>query len=111
MLKIANIRRRRRLMLVFMFLQMQTFYRDLWVHPLNDLRNEKGEFYTLYADLRHFSPRFFRMYRMSVGKFDMLLAMLTPRLRKKSVNTRLTISPEHQLVLTLRYTLRFILYK
>ena len=85
-----------------MVLQMQTIYRDLWVHPLNDLRNEKGEFYTLYADLRHFNPRFFRMYRMSVQKFDMLLAMLTPRLRKKSVNTWLTISPEHQLVLTFR---------
>ena len=92
-----------------MFLQMQTIYRDLWVHPLNDLRNEKGEFYTLYPDLRHFNPRFFRMYRMSVRKFDMLLAMLTPRLRKKSVNTRLTISPEHQLVLTLRY-IHYILY-
>ena len=85
-----------------MFLQMQTIYRKLWVHPLNDLRNEKGEFYTLYADLRHFNPRFFRMYQMSVRKFIMLLAMLTPRLRKKSVNTWLTISPEHQLVLTLR---------
>ena len=94
-----------------MFLQMQTIYRDLWVNPLNDLRNEKGEFYTLYDDLRHFSPRFFHMYRMSVGKFDMLLVMLTPRLRKKSVNTWLTISPEHQPVLTLMYTLHFILYK
>ena len=89
-----------------MFLQMQTIYRDLWVHPLNDLRNEKGEFYTLYADLRHFNPRFFRMYRMSVQKFDLLLAMLKI---EKEICKYTAISPEHQFILTLRYTLCLIL--
>ena len=88
---------------------MLTMYRDLWIHPLNDLTNEKGEFYTLYVDPRHFNPRFFRMYRMKVQKFDMMFAMLAPRLSMKSVNTWLTIAPEYQLVLNLRYTLHFIL--
>ena len=37
----------------------------MYVHPLNDLQPEKGEFYTLYPDLRHF-----HMYQMSVDKFD-----------------------------------------
>ena len=44
--------------------------RMMWVHPLNELRLDKGEFYTLYPNLRHFAPKFFNMYRMSVPKFD-----------------------------------------
>ena len=72
------------------------------MHPLNDCRVTKGEFYVLYPDLRHFPPRFFRMYRMGVRKFDELLDRLAPRLRKKVVNFRGIISPEQKLVLTLR---------
>ena len=81
---------------------MQLMPRELWVHLLNELCEEKGEFYTLYPDLRHFPTRFFQMYRMSVSKFDKLLAELSPELLKKEINFRKTISPEHQLVLTLR---------
>ena len=81
---------------------MQLMPRELWVHPLNDLHEEKGEFYTLYPDLRHFNTRFFHMYRMSVRKFDKLLETLSDELKKKDVNFRNSISPEQQLVLTLR---------
>ena len=85
-----------------MYLQMQLMPRELWVHPLNELHEEKGEFYTLYPDLRHFPTIFFQMYRMSVNKFDTLLAELSPELLEKDINFRKTISPEQQLVLTLR---------
>ena len=85
-----------------MYLQMQLMPRELWVHPLNELWEEKGEFYTLYPDLRHFPNQFFQMYRMSVGKFDKLLSELSPEVLKKEINFRKTISPEQQLVLTLR---------
>ena len=42
--------------------------RSVWVHPTNSLRMQKGEFYTLYPDLRHFQPKFFSMYRMNPRK-------------------------------------------
>ena len=81
---------------------MQLMPRELWVHPLNELHEGKGEFYTLYPDLMHFPTRFFRMYQISIHKFDKLLATLSPELLKKDTNFRKPISPEQQLILTLR---------
>ena len=76
--------------------------RMMWVHPLNELRLDKGEFYTLYLDLRHFAPKFFNMYRMSVPKFDRLLRKISPLIEKKWTNMWEPLSAEHKLVLTLR---------
>ena len=76
--------------------------REIWIHPLNEDRIEKREFYNLYPDLRHYRAKFFQFYQMSVEKFDFLLTKLAPRLRKKSTNLRQPISPEQMLVLTLR---------
>ena len=101
--------RRRRLLLLFYFLQLQWITREFWVHPLNDCRVTKGEFYVLYPDLRHFPPRFFRMYRMGVQKFE-LLDHLAARLRKKAVNFCGMILPEQEQVLTLRWV-HSVLYK
>ena len=67
------IRRKRRLLMLFWLLQFQYVARSMWVHPLDNLRFEKGEFYTHYPDLRHFPAKFFTMYRMNVLKFDNLL--------------------------------------
>ena len=52
--------------------------REIWIHPLNKDRVEKGEFYNLYPDLRHYPAKFFQFYRMSVTKFDFLLTKLAP---------------------------------
>ena len=85
--------------------------RMMWVHPLNELRLDKGEFYTLYQDLRHFAPKFFNMYRMSVPKFDRLLRKISPLIEKKWTNMREPLSAEHKLVLTLRLTFKNLLTK
>ena len=95
--------RKKHIIFLFWLLQLQYISRSMWVHPLNNLRFEKGEFYTLYPDLRHFPAKFFRMYRMSISKFDNLLKILYPRLQRKQTNFRSNISPEQQLVLTLRF--------
>ena len=95
-------RRQRRLFFVFMFWQMQQVRRMMWVHPINEMRPEKGEFYILYPDLRHFGPKFFNMYRMSVPKLDALLQKVAPKLEKKWTIMRKPLSPEHKLIITLR---------
>ena len=59
MLRVVSNRQRRHFILINMYLQMQLMPRELWVHPLNELREVKGEFYNLYPDLRHFPTRFF----------------------------------------------------
>ena len=80
---------------------MNIAVREVWVHPMNDQRYQKGEFYHQYPDLRHYPKKFFLMYRMSAEQFDNLLERLEPWLRKKGSNFRASISPEQQLVLTL----------
>ena len=95
-------RRQRRLLFLFFVWRMQLVNRMVWVHPINELRAEKGEFYTLYPDLRHFAPKFFNMYRMSVPKFDALLHKVAPKLEKKWTIMREPLSAEQKLVLTLR---------
>ena len=82
--------------------QCESVPRGIWVHPLNHLHIEKGEFYQLYPDLRHFPARFFHYYQMKVQKFDALLEILKPSLERKVSNFRMPISVEQQLVLTLR---------
>ena len=78
--------------------QMQQVRRMLWVHPINEMRTEKGEFYVLYPDLRHF----FNMYRMSVPKFDALLKKVAPKLQKKWTIMWEPLSLEQKLIITLR---------
>ena len=87
--------------MLLLLMQMQNIPRQLWLHPFNDERVEKGEFYKLYPDLRHYPQKFFRMYCMNVQKFDYLLVKLKPHLRKGSTNYRSSISAKQQLVLTL----------
>ena len=97
--------RKKRLLLAFVLLQMQLMPREIWVHPLNAERVEKGEFYTLYPDLRHYPKKFFKIYRMNIYKFDNLLERIGPRLMEGETNYRASISAEQQLVLTLRFVL------
>ena len=95
-------RRQRRLFFVFMFWQMQQVRRMLWIHLINEMNTEKGEFYMLYLDLWHFPPKFFNMYRMSVPKFDALLKKVAPKLEKKWTIMGEPLSPEQKLIITLR---------
>ena len=96
-------RRRLRIFVLFTLWQMCQVERNIWVHPLNQERSRKGEFYTLYKDQRKFPERFFENYRMSVQQFDYLLGLVSPLIEGKSCNFRTPISAEQKLVLTLRY--------
>ena len=72
------------------------------MHPINVLLKEKGEFYTLYTDLRHYHKHFIGMYRMDVVKFEELLAKISPFITKKCTFMCEPISAEQKLVITLR---------
>ncbi|XP_068117002.1 uncharacterized protein [Hyperolius riggenbachi] len=74
-----------------------------WVHPLLQERERKGQFSQLYRDLRRHPPKFFNYCRMSVSVFDKLLEMLRPHLQKKDTRLRKSITPEEQLLITLRF--------
>ena len=91
------------LMLLYLFMQTNLIMMTIWVHPLNEDRYYKGEFYVLYPDLRNYPTKFFTMYRMSISKFDELLEMLMPALLKQNTNYQTSTSPEQRLILTLTY--------
>ena len=88
--------------MLFLVWNMTQVYRDMWVHPLNEEHNRKGEFYTHYRDHRLFDDRFFELYRMTVAKFDELLHKVGPIIVKQETNFRRPLSPEERLALTIR---------
>lgn len=96
-------RRRKCLLLLLLMYHMRKGLRAYWVHPMNRLRLDKGEFYTFYPEARHFHEKFFRNYRMSVQQFDHLLQLIVPRIQGQDMNFRAAISLEQKLVVTLRY--------
>ena len=75
--------------------------RDLWVHPMNVERSEKGEFFTHYADLRYYEDRFFEFYQMNTQQFDYILERIAPLITKKHTHFRAPISAEQKLALTI----------
>ena len=97
-----KILHRRRLLLFYVFLQVNHISREIWVHPLNEDRASKGEFFNLYCDQRYFGDRFFLNYRMSVHQFDDILRKITPYIKKKDTNFHSSISAEEKLCLTIR---------
>ena len=88
--------------IIFLLWQQQQVFRDIWVHPLNEERTQKGEFYTDYTDHRQFDDRFFELYRMTVTQFDELLYKVGPAIVKKETNFRRPLSPEERLAIMIR---------
>ena len=101
MLNFMIQRRRRRFVVALLLLQLNFNVRRMWVHPINNLRYEKGEYFVLYADLRKYEDKFFNWYRMSTKKFDYLLKLIQRRIFRRNTNYRESISTEEQLVITL----------
>ena len=93
--------RRWRFAVALLLLQLNFNVRRMWVHPINNLRFEKGEYFILYPDLRKYEDKFFNWYRMSMKKFDYLLKMIQRRIFRHNTNYREAISTEEQLVITL----------
>ena len=71
------------------------------MHPINNLRFEKGEYFVLYPDLHKYEEKFFNWFRMSTKKFDYLLKLIQHQIFRKNTNYREAICAEEQLVLTL----------
>ena len=77
--------------------------RRWWVHPMNHVREEKGEFIDVILRLREFPDHFQKYFRMTVNQFDELLNLLEPHIKKRCTNYRKPISPAQRLAVCLRY--------
>ena len=67
--------------------------REIWVHPLNLDCEKKGEFYTLYPDLRNFKKEFFHngillfeVFRFSSTSFLLIFVLNIDRVSNLAVN-------------------------
>ena len=98
---LAIQRRRRQIGFALLLLQLNFTVRRLWVHPINNLRFEKGEYFVLYPDLRKYEDRFFNWFRMSTKKFNYLLKLIQRRIYRQNANYREAICTEEQLVIML----------
>ena len=63
--------RRHHLALIMMMHLLDIYVRSVWIHPINNLRFEKSEFFMLYHDLHKYEDHFFGWYRMSTKKNEM----------------------------------------
>ena len=88
-------------MMLYLLWQRYRVDRTMWVHPMNNIRGEKGEFVLHYYDLQQYEDRFFAMYRMSVNKFDELLGLVSLFIEKQPNNYREAVSPKERLVVAL----------
>ena len=75
----------------------------LWVHAIQAARLKYGEYHHLICkDLPADPLMFFQYFRMSVDKFNELLSIVGPTIKKETTNWRATISPRHRLSICLR---------
>ena len=76
----------------------------MWVRKIFKERQEKGEYHILVKDLQLFDAEyFFKTFRMTVAKFEELLAWVGPSIQKSS-RLRVDVpSPAERLCVTLRY--------
>lgn len=84
------------------YLKWKLQYMKFGTHDLNKGREEFGEFYVLYADLRTYPDKFFEYTRMSLYTFDYILNKISPFLIKTDTNFRKSIKPEEKLLITIR---------
>lgn len=75
--------------------------RTCWISPLCNLRNVAGFHAAIYPTIRNMDKEFINYFRMTVTKFDELLAMIGPEITRK-YSIRQPISATERLSLTLR---------
>ncbi|XP_045482872.1 uncharacterized protein LOC123686692 [Harmonia axyridis] len=75
----------------------------IWIHPIIEEREKKGQFRNLFAELKNHEDKFFNFTRMSTSSFEELLNIIKENLKKNDTIMRKCISPEEKLVITLRF--------
>ena len=76
--------------------------RKYWVHPLLQLRRQRGEYFTLVRELKSFEDKFFGYFRMNQDCFDYLVDKIRPFMPSHAKTRQDKLSPAEKLALTLR---------
>ncbi|KAJ8953428.1 hypothetical protein NQ318_023547 [Aromia moschata] len=73
----------------------------IWVHSINLDRENKGEFHSIFQELREDKDRFFVYFRMTVECFDEILDIIISDIKKKFTHYRRPIQAAERLAVTL----------
>ncbi|KAL1492279.1 hypothetical protein ABEB36_012753 [Hypothenemus hampei] len=76
--------------------------RMYWVHPILEMREIHGHYFTLFVELRRHEKKFLNYLRMSISSFDELHRILKKRLERENTQLRNSISSEERLMITIR---------
>ena len=112
----TNLRKRRklrRLAIIGLMLELEDEKKckRMWVHPINQKREEFGEFHHLIQELKLYPPRFYTYFRMDLEHFMYLLHELEPHITAKICNFRKRLSSEQKVAVCLRYAPYFSLFE
>ena len=102
-------RRKKKATAALLLFRRKKYNRRYWVHPINQMHNDLGEFNTLYKDLRKYPDRFYTYYRMSTEQFDTILAQIQHLIYKPDSKWWRSISPEEKLAICIRYEILYFL--
>ncbi len=91
------------LLISLIMIAPEVLTRRWWVHPMNRVWVEKGEFIDVVLRLHDFPECFHKCFCMTVDQFDELLNLLEHHIKKQQTNYRKPISPAQQLAVCLRY--------
>ena len=79
------------------------YKKNFWIRKIFQERQERSEYYILVREMQIFDQEyFFKTFRMSPEKFELLLSWVAPSLVKSSLR-RSVASPAEKLCVTLRY--------
>lgn len=74
----------------------------LWVHPVNERRQQQGAYHNLVQELALDSERHQRYFRMTPGQMDEILNIIGPDITRQHTNFRQPIEARQRLAVTLR---------
>ncbi|XP_069615712.1 uncharacterized protein [Ranitomeya imitator] len=81
----------------------RTRRRRFWQHPIIELRESRGAYYTLYGELNADPDKFLEYTRMLQDSFRDLLDRVQGAIRRQDTQLRRAIPPEERLLVKLRF--------
>lgn len=88
-------------MTAFLALEASKYANRVWVHEINEKREDLGEF-RLVPELREDPKRFQMYFRMGLEEFDYLHQLIESDIKQKNTQFRRAVSTEQRLAVCLR---------
>lgn len=86
----------------FMSVNSKTTYRSIWVHDINQRREQVGEYSRLVQELRKHPRRYHMYFRMNEEQFEYIHSLIENDIRTQNTQFRKAVCSREKLAVTLR---------